>query len=170
MKAMGQGKLLAGWKKSFIKPVRTMSLKRLLLAFLFCFLPALSRAQEGIRFDPLNLDSARETAGLKHRLVFVDVFTAWCRPCKLMDQEVFSQTATGSFFNARFINIRIDAEKGTGVSIALRYLVPSFPCYLFLDPEGKLIFLAHGFCNGDQLIAIAREALERYPGSPGQAP
>ncbi len=141
-----------------------MTLKRFLPAVLLFILPAFSRAQEGIRFNPESLDSARVAAGLQHRLVFVDVFTVWCRPCRLMDLEVFSQAATGAFFNSHFINIRIDAEKGTGPGIALRYQVPSYPCYLFLDPDGKLIFLGHGFCNGDQLIAMAREALERSPG------
>jgi thiol:disulfide interchange protein len=117
-------------------------------------------AQEGIRFTALPWDSAKVMAARTHRLIFVDVFTDWCRPCKLMDQEVFSQSVTGAFFNEHFINIRMNAERGEGIRIAATYQVPSYPYYLFVDPGGKLIYQDHGFCNGNQLVAKAEAALD----------
>ncbi|HVB03430.1 MAG TPA: thioredoxin family protein [Chitinophagaceae bacterium] len=118
--------------------------------------------QQGIRFTDLSWPAVQVIARRQHRIIFADVYTDWCRPCKLMDQEVFSEQSTGDFFNAHFVNYRMNAEKGEGRQLARLYGVPSYPFYLFVDSTGKLIYSGQGFCNGDQLVATAKTALKKY--------
>ena len=59
----------------------------------------------------VSLTSAIEQAKKEDKLVFVDVITDWCLPCKLMDEDVFSDKGLADFFNDKFINLKIDAEK-----------------------------------------------------------
>ena len=46
--------------------------------------------------------------------VFMDCYTSWCGPCKMMIQDVFSQEDVGQFMNTRFVNVKLDMEKGEG--------------------------------------------------------
>lgn len=73
------------------------------------------------------------------KLVFVDCYTEWCGPCKYMTNNVFALKECGEFFNANFVNLKFDMEKGEGLEIAKKYLVSVYPTFLILDAEGKEI-------------------------------
>ncbi|MHB1922080.1 MAG: thioredoxin family protein [Chitinophagaceae bacterium] len=127
------------------------------------FLPGLclhAKAQQvGIEFEIGNWNSVLAQASKKNKLIFLEVGTSWCSPCHLMAQEVFTQKATGEYFNKHFINFTIDAEKGEGRKVASRYPIEFYPTYLFINSQGKLIYKDHGFCNGDQLIRMGKKAI-----------
>jgi thiol:disulfide interchange protein len=38
-----------------------------------------------------NLASVLKRAESENKLVFVDIYTTWCLPCKMMDQNVFTK-------------------------------------------------------------------------------
>src|SRR5476651_1800653 len=82
------------------------------------------------------LAQAKET----HKLIFLDMYTDWCGPCKEMDKDVFPMQAVGDVFNSSFINYKLDAEKGEGPAVKKKYDVASYPNYLFVDGEGTLIY------------------------------
>lgn len=78
------------------------------------------------------------------KLIFVDVYTDWCGPCKVMDKEVFTQKQVAEKLNKDFINYKMNAEKGEGISLAQHYNVFSYPTYLFIDGNGALIYRSNG--------------------------
>ena len=78
------------------------------------------------------------------KAVFVDFYTEWCGPCLTMALGVFTQPEVGEEYNARFINIKIDAEKGEGIELARRYEVRSYPTYLFIDPATQQVIHRSG--------------------------
>lgn len=57
---------------------------------------------------------------------------SWCGPCKMMDRNVFVKKSVGDYYNSTFVNARFDMEKGEGIEIAQKYMVRSYPTYLFL--------------------------------------
>lgn len=51
----------------------------------------------------------------------------------LTDQEV------GEAMNKAFVNLKFDAEKGDGISLAKKYEVSSYPTLIIIDSEGNLL-------------------------------
>ncbi len=99
-----------------------------------------------------------ETAKTEKKLVFVDFYTTWCLPCKLMDEDVFTDEEFGDYMNDNFINYKIDAEKGGGPDLALIYQVMVFPTLLFLDSEGNVLVRKDGAAYQTELRNLASKA------------
>ena len=67
---------------------------------------------QGINWQKGDFESILNKAKSEKKLVYVDIFTTWCGPCKQMDAEVFSNQEVGKTFNENFICYKIDGEKG----------------------------------------------------------
>jgi len=106
-----------------------------------------------------SLTPLLEKAEKENKLLFVDIMTEWCLPCKMMDEDVFSDPAVISFMNENFINYKVDAEKENGPLLALVYEVSAYPTLVFVDKKGKAIVKNVGAVSQSQLIALAKEAL-----------
>jgi thiol:disulfide interchange protein len=85
---------------------------------------------QGISFRQDDWQNVLVQAKAQNKLIFVDIYTTWCRPCKEMDKKTFSEASVGDKFNSKFINYKIDAEKGFGITLARRYNVTSYPTCL----------------------------------------
>lgn len=94
---------------------------------------------QGIKFEEGDWASVRAKAQKANRLVYVDVYTTWCGPCKILAKQIFPQKEAGDKFNSLFVNYRIDAEKGEGIALAKKYDVNGYPTHLFIDPKSEAI-------------------------------
>lgn len=88
---------------------------------------------QGIRFFKGNLEEACAKAKLENKQIFIDFYTDWCGPCKAVAKYVFLEEEAGKYFNDKFINMSIDAEKGIGPAIADEFKVNSYPTFLVID-------------------------------------
>ncbi len=107
------------------------------LALLLSF--SLSVFAQGIHFEDRNWKDVMAKAKKENKMVYVDVFTTWCGPCKMMEKNIFPQAAAGKVYNANFINYRIDAEKGEGLEVAKKYSVRGYPTNLFINPNDESV-------------------------------
>ena len=64
-----------------------------------------SVVDEGIVFEHVDFKQAKELAKAQNKLIFIDAYTTWCGPCKLMAKTVFTEKEVGDFYNSNFINI-----------------------------------------------------------------
>lgn len=115
-------------------------------------------AQDGIQFTTASWNNILQQAKAENKLVFIDVFTSWCKPCKMMDAEVFTRKDVGDAFNTAFINVKMDADRG-GSRIARLYDVKAYPTYLFVNGDGKLVYKAIGGTDAERFISYAHAAL-----------
>jgi len=114
---------------------------------------------QGIHFM-YDLDSALAQAKIENKPVFIDFYTSWCAPCKVMSKEVFPLEKVGSFFNSKFINCKIQCDdKGKGVELGIKYQINAYPTLMFLNPNGELIHTAVGGPSAEGLLDIAKIAL-----------
>ena len=132
-------------------------MKNIILAFSLLFSLSVF-AQDGIHFEQSSFKEILAKAKKEKKLVFLDAMASWCGPCKMMDKNVFSQKSVGDYYNATFINAKIDMEKGEGLEIARKYEVRSYPTYLFIDGDGQLITRNLGYMPENTFLEVGQEA------------
>ncbi len=132
-------------------------MKKILSAFLI-ILSVLSFAQEGIKFETSDFKTILAKAKKENKLIFLDAYTTWCGPCKLMAKNIFTLKSVGDHYNANFVNAKIDMEKGEGIDIAKKYDVKVFPTYLFIDGNGELVHRTVGYVPEKEFIQFAKDA------------
>lgn len=119
-------------------------------------LPALG---QGIDFYEGDWKDALAEAEKSEKLVFVDAYAEWCGPCKRMAKTTFVDQKVGDFFNANFINLKIDMEKGHGLTFRNDYPVSAFPTLMFLNGKGEIVHKTTGAKDVDQIIEFAKKAM-----------
>lgn len=116
-------------------------------------------AQTGIKFQTeKKWDAIKAEAKAANKLIFLDAYTTWCGPCKKMSNEVFTKNEVASLFNNKFINAKIDMEKGEGLSLASKYVVTAYPTLLFIDGNGKIVHKVLGYKTPEELIEAANDS------------
>lgn len=110
----------------------------------------------GIKFDHIRVEKAMAQAKSSGKLIFIDVHTTWCGPCKEMARTTFQSDEVGKVFNKKFINLKIDAENDPdGKDISRTYGVNAYPTLLFINAEGKLVKKLVGKQSEEKLLSIA---------------
>lgn len=111
-----------------------------------------------------SFESVLQKSKAQHKPVFVDFYTTWCMPCKLMDEEVFSKKISADYLNKYFICYKVDAERGKGPDLAAIYEVNAYPTTLFLDDKGVVLVRKEGATMHTELTKLGNEAIARFNG------
>lgn len=114
---------------------------------------------KGIKFTEGSWSQVLSEAKKQNKLIFIDIYTTWCGPCKMMSAKVFTDEKVGNKFNEAFINYKIDAEKGEGIELAKNYAITAYPTYLFVNSGGELVYRALGAMPTDKFLIEADKAL-----------
>lgn len=97
-------------------------------------------SDDGVAFvEGKTYAEALQVAKEVNKMVFIDCYTSWCGPCKMMARQIFPQKKVGDYFNKHFVSIKIDMEKGEGIELKNKFAIKAFPTFLFLDNDGKEI-------------------------------
>lgn len=116
---------------------------------------------QGIHFKEMPLKQALELARQENKILFVDCYTSWCAPCKLLDKSVFAQAKVGDVFNSQFVSIKLNMEQEELRPLAQQYNVRAFPSLLFLDADGQLLHKVVGYMQAEDLLHNAQIALHQ---------
>lgn len=118
-------------------------------------------SQEGIKFEKGNWEETKALAIKENKLIFVDFYTQWCGPCYNMAKNVFTLYSVGSFYNSNFVNAKIDAENGEGITLAKKFGVRSYPTYCFINPKTEeVVHRAGSNIPADVFIFVGNSALD----------
>lgn len=119
------------------------------------FLGAQNRS---IKFEHSAWKDIKAKAKKENKLIFVDAFTTWCGPCKQMAKTVFTNDTAADYYNAHFVNAKIDMEKGEGPEIAKQYNVACYPNLLFIDGDGNLVHRTAGSMSVPMFVGLGKTA------------
>lgn len=120
------------------------------------------RAAGQIHFEEGNFTNILEKAKQEKRLVFMDCYTSWCGPCKLMLQDVFSRQDVGQFMNTHFVNFKLDMEKDEGVGLAQKYQVKVYPTFLVLNENGEIVHQMVGGMKAEEFLQNVRDGIGEH--------
>lgn len=114
-----------------------------------------------INFIENSFDEALKQAAIQHKYVFVDAYASWCGPCKMLKARTFTNSRVADFYNANFINVSIDMEKGRGPELAAKWGMQAYPTLIIFSPDGKPVLGTEGFMGADELIRFGKQALAK---------
>lgn len=151
-------------------PVHTMIAATVALALALAGLPGKAQGfatpdttnvTTQIKFSNTSWKGALSEAGKTGKYIFIDAFTGWCAPCKLLQTSTFKDREAALFFNKNFINLSLDMEKGEGILLAEKWNITAYPTLMILDANGKLLLQQTGYLNGQQLVDFGKQGLAR---------
>lgn len=115
---------------------------------------------EGVNFvEGKTFAEALQMAKASNKLLFVDCYTSWCGPCKMMATKVFTQKKVGDYFNKEFICIKVDMEKGEGPDLHKRFTVRAYPTFLFIDGDGNEVNRIVGGSDADKFLKTVQDGV-----------
>lgn len=116
---------------------------------------------QGIQWQAGSFEGILNKAKAQKKLIYIDIYTTWCGPCKQMDAEVFANPTVGKLFNENFINYKIDGEKGEGRDLVDYFELDSYPTSMFIDGDWDVVMKLEGFRPTERLLESAEQVKER---------
>lgn len=115
----------------------------------------------GIKFHEGSWEQALQKAKKEGKPVFLDISASWCGPCKMLKSRTFPNKEVGEYYNANFINVAVDGEKGEGVALARKYNIKGYPTLIFLNSNGEIITQTAGYRNPLQFINLGKQVIRK---------
>lgn len=147
--------------------------KRMIAGALLMMMSQLVWTQSGIDFFHGSYAEAQLKAEDEGKLIFLDAYATWCGPCKYMTRDVFPNRQVGDLFNASFVSLKMDMEKGEGPRLARVLGLRAYPTLFVMDAQGEVLEKVEGAMGPDQLLIWGKEALAEHGAplpEPVQAP
>lgn len=147
------------------------------LCILILVLPLLMMAQtednsKGIKWTTgLSWKQIKQKAKAERKYIFIDAYTTWCGPCKMMDKYVYPNDTVGNYFNEHFIAVKAQMDVtdkdeqgikdwyGDARRIESEYAVTAYPSLIFLSPESMILYKIEGFRPVQKFVDTAKLVL-----------
>ncbi|MCA0132479.1 thioredoxin family protein [Winogradskyella alexanderae] len=123
----------------------------------------------------ITIEEALELQKKEPKKIFMDVYTNWCGPCKMLDKYTFHNPDVVNYVNENYYAVKFDAEGNTTVNFKeytfgnpnfdpakvkrrnsvhefTRFLnVNAYPTMVFLDEDANLLAPISGYLKPQQL-------------------
>ncbi|MCA9252572.1 MAG: thioredoxin fold domain-containing protein [Phycisphaerales bacterium] len=123
------------------------------LALLGSMLVTAQLHASGGAFQSLSFNDAVAKATEAKKFIFIDFYTTWCGPCKMMDRDTFPDANVQKWLSEKAVALQIDAERD--IALADRFRIDSYPTLLFLNPDGSEFDRISGYVTPDEFLKFA---------------
>jgi thioredoxin-related protein len=124
----------------------------------------------------MTFEQAIEANKKEKRQIFIDVYTTWCGPCKMMDKYTFADGEVARILNTNFYPVKLNAEQREDINVlgntfkfvpngntGYHQLAASllnnklqYPTVIFMNEEVKIIQALPGFRQAPEFHQIAQ--------------
>ncbi|MCB0443422.1 MAG: thioredoxin family protein [Flavobacterium sp.] len=128
----------------------------------------------------MSFDDAMALQKKNPKPIFMDVYTDWCGPCKMLDKNTFQTKAFADYINANYYAVKFNGEGNTTVNYkGKKYSNPGYdanrkgrnsmhefteflkvegyPSMYVMDKKGDVAKVIVGYYQADQLLAELKE-------------
>ena len=103
-------------------------------------------------------------AKASNKKILIDVYTDWCKWCKKMDAEVYTDPKVKAYLNKNFVIIKLNAEGQGKIKYHDKEISPAefaqgigvsgYPATAFLQSDGEPITLLPGYSEASIFIHV----------------
>ncbi|MFO0974056.1 MAG: thioredoxin family protein [Phycisphaerae bacterium] len=108
-------------------------------------------------FRALEFDAALAAARKENKVVLIDFYTTWCRPCRLLDETTWKDARVVKLLSDKAIPLKVDAERVA--NLASKFSVSAYPTLVILRPDGTELDRFTGYLPPDDFIAAVGPSL-----------
>jgi thioredoxin 1 len=120
-----------------------------------------TETDKGIQFYKGTWNEALAIARKENKIIFLDLSATWCGPCKFLKANTFTNNEVAEYYNANFINVELDGEKGDGAALVRKYEVKGYPALFFISPNGKVVKGTLGFQDVKEFLELGHSLTKK---------
>lgn len=136
-------------------------MNKLIITFCLSLLSIAAVSAQGIDFFHGTWEEALAKSKEEGKPIFVDAYAVWCGPCKRMAREVFTRKDVGEFYNANFINLKMDMEAEENMTFRQKYPVSAFPTLFYINGKGEVIRKLKGAQQAENFLKLGKSILSK---------
>ena len=113
-----------------------------------------------------TFDAGLAEARMTHKKVLVDVYTDWCKWCKKLDADTYSNSKVLAYLEKTYVPVKMNGEgmgkvaykelKGTETDLTRAFGVRGFPTIIFLDSDGEMITQIATYLDADRFLPVIK--------------
>ncbi len=142
--------------------------------FIYVFFTILTVSISAQEIHWMSMEEALAAQEKNPKKIFMDVYTDWCGPCRLLDKKTFHNPDVAKYVNENFYAVKFNAEgtesfdyqgnhfsnpnyvegkrgRNSQHQFATALKVRGYPSMVFFDENSNLIFPITGFHDVQQL-------------------
>ena len=143
--------------------------------FLFLTIALLSFTAQAQEIKWMSFDQAIAAQKKKAKPIFVDVYTDWCGPCKMLDRNTFSDAKVIEHINKNYYAVKFNAEGNEKVTyegktfsnpgydserkgrnaiheLTLHLRIQGYPSMVILNDKSKVTDIIVGYNTANELL------------------
>jgi thioredoxin-related protein len=122
----------------------------------------------------MTLEKAVEAQKITPKKIFIDAYTVWCGPCKMLDKNTFSNKDVANYINKHYYAVKFNAEgnevikfrgqtytnpnfnpnssgRNSAHQLASALGINAYPTLVYMDEQANLIAPIPGYQTPKQL-------------------